>query len=387
MDLPEEAVALRHTYLRVLYPLLAHTQLKYPPHYKRDEVKRLLGILVHSQFPGVEEDGERILHFAEVDETTKRLVARCRKVEWLRDPERDILTESPKEEEALLVGHGVPVPATKDGVVEYKEETTQVLTPVSPILAGGICPPKLVEPSSPRVVTALDAEQAEALGMHLEPARSSSVSVLEVAAHKEKPGVMTPSRKDMAASDNSLETMLTVKPKQKPEPPKTRRWRGRRAKEEDEGGGRKLVEEQEIKVDGLVGPRSSVEDCLTPSTSASISRSASRPPPAVPPPRRSIQTGLSHQSTGVMTPGSSAADAHLHQHGQKPEPPKTRRWRHGTRPQTELAITDGNVQTEPPPLTINTTDSAFQQAEHTPIKGMSADTLGIESSMHKASLE
>src|SRR5687768_8132744 len=35
MDLPYEKVSLRHTYLRVMYPLLAHTQLSHPPHYKR----------------------------------------------------------------------------------------------------------------------------------------------------------------------------------------------------------------------------------------------------------------------------------------------------------------------------------------------------------------
>ncbi|VZI15199.1 unnamed protein product [Fusarium fujikuroi] len=38
MDLPDEKMSLRHTYLRVLYPLLAHTQLSQPPHYKQDEI-------------------------------------------------------------------------------------------------------------------------------------------------------------------------------------------------------------------------------------------------------------------------------------------------------------------------------------------------------------
>ncbi|QGI80724.1 hypothetical protein CEK25_007453 [Fusarium fujikuroi] len=41
MDLPDEKMSLRHTYLRVLYPLLAHTQLSQPPHYKQDEILRL----------------------------------------------------------------------------------------------------------------------------------------------------------------------------------------------------------------------------------------------------------------------------------------------------------------------------------------------------------
>src|SRR6266536_3687157 len=41
LDLPNELVSLRHTYLRVLYPLLAYTQLNQPPHYKRDEIVKV----------------------------------------------------------------------------------------------------------------------------------------------------------------------------------------------------------------------------------------------------------------------------------------------------------------------------------------------------------
>lgn len=75
LDLPLTATALRHTYLRVLSPLLAHTQLQHPPHYKRDELLRLLGMMTS-------EGG--VSHFGAVDETTKRLVGRCARVKWLR---------------------------------------------------------------------------------------------------------------------------------------------------------------------------------------------------------------------------------------------------------------------------------------------------------------
>ncbi|KAI9735866.1 MAG: hypothetical protein M1834_001331 [Cirrosporium novae-zelandiae] len=75
LDLPEEAASLRHTYLRVFHPLLAHTQLRYPPHYKRDEILRLLQML----------SGSRSAHFAPADETTVRLVGRCFGVDWLRE--------------------------------------------------------------------------------------------------------------------------------------------------------------------------------------------------------------------------------------------------------------------------------------------------------------
>ncbi|KAF3060322.1 Phosphatidylinositol 4,5-bisphosphate-binding protein SLM1 [Daldinia childiae] len=75
LDLPEELMALRHTYLRVMYPLLAHTQLNQPPHYKKDEVQKLLRILA----------GSGNTHFAPADETTLRLVDRVSKVKWLSD--------------------------------------------------------------------------------------------------------------------------------------------------------------------------------------------------------------------------------------------------------------------------------------------------------------
>lgn len=75
MDLPDEKISLRHTYLRVMYPLLAHTQLNQAPHYKQDEVLRVLKIL----------RGSHNAHFAPADETTLRLVDRVTKVQWLEE--------------------------------------------------------------------------------------------------------------------------------------------------------------------------------------------------------------------------------------------------------------------------------------------------------------
>lgn len=77
MDLPDEKISLRHTYLRVLYPLLAHTPLAQPPHYKSDEILRALRIL----------RGSQNAHFAPADETTLRLVDRVSKVKWLETAE------------------------------------------------------------------------------------------------------------------------------------------------------------------------------------------------------------------------------------------------------------------------------------------------------------
>ncbi|KAH0542084.1 hypothetical protein FGG08_003464 [Glutinoglossum americanum] len=124
LDLPDESEALRHMYLRVLYPLLAYTQLRHPPHYKREEIQRLLQMLSHV----------RSAHFKPVDKTTVRLANRCGEVRWLANPEK-------------------PENAAKFH-----------------------------------------------LGMTNSQAKESSLSVVEVASLKERPGVMTPSRNEVEVS-------------------------------------------------------------------------------------------------------------------------------------------------------------------------------------------
>jgi hypothetical protein len=121
LDLPNELISLRHTYLRVLHPLLAHTQLNQEPHYKREEIIKVLSIL----------GGSANGHWDPADETTIRLVERVAKVPWLRDED----------------------------------------------MSEGDVAEKL-------------------LGISLSPAQSaSSISVVDVAAVMEKPGVQTRSRK------------------------------------------------------------------------------------------------------------------------------------------------------------------------------------------------
>ena len=137
LDLPLTSMPLRHTYLRVLYPLLAHTQLRHPPHYKRDEILRLLNMMTST--------GRAGSHFGEIDETTARLVARCAKVPWLREEQQE-------------VGEPSTVPS-------------------------GLVAKKL-------------------LGVEQPTAMASALSMVEVAAHMEKPGVQTPSlRRDSLGND------------------------------------------------------------------------------------------------------------------------------------------------------------------------------------------
>lgn len=79
-------------------------------------------------------------HFGAVDETTKRLVGRCLRVRWLRD-------EDEAEGEATI---------TANETVKKKNN--------------------------------------KLLGVEQSSAMTSTLSVVEVAAHHEKPGVQTPSR-------------------------------------------------------------------------------------------------------------------------------------------------------------------------------------------------
>lgn len=133
MDLPDEKMALRHTYLRILYPLLAHTQLRLPPHYKREEILHVLAILRRS---------DNSPHFAPADSTTLRLVDRVSHVEWL----------SQVSAEAL--------------------------------------------PAATAAAAGADVARRLLLGISLDGSQTSSnVSVLDVAAVTERPGVQTPSRR------------------------------------------------------------------------------------------------------------------------------------------------------------------------------------------------
>lgn len=141
IDLPHDSTAanaLRHTYLRVLNPILTNSQISKPPHYKRDDILRLLNLLVTS--------GN---HFAPVDETTQRLVVRCTSVPWLQSA------------------------AVKDHAASGGKDSTT--SPIAQVAHG-------------------QKELARrALGMSVQDGSESSTSVLEIASHTEKPGVQTPS--------------------------------------------------------------------------------------------------------------------------------------------------------------------------------------------------
>lgn len=367
LDLPEEAAALRHTYLRVLYPLLAHTQLRQPPHYKRHELRRLLNNLVRGHVSyGSKSEQAKMLHFEEVDETTRRLVARCATVEWLRDPEQP--DQAPSQDTPTQA-----VTATIDTVLDQTVQESPIdigeSLQVTRTLSRGSSIADSPGTASPTRINSMDSRGSseapvsrrklsavQRLGMH-EPASASTLSVQAVASLHEKPGIITPSRND-GHTDNDLaaDTPIIRVPKVKPEPPKARRWRGRRLAVDDEDQQQHSagtssdrntipegVEVSPASTHTAPSPSSTTPSSrappgerrnstntshLVPPVPAHAHRSASNPPPAVPPPRRSGQTTPSsshHRPTSPLA-GSGPGPG---KHGQKPLPPKTRRWGRG----------------------------------------------------------
>lgn len=388
LDLPEEASALRHTYLRVLYPLIAHTQLRLPPHYKRDELKRMLSLLVRGQLTGdAAADSEKIMHFDEVDETTRRLVLRCAAVDWLRDePEpHESSRPSQREDSSILSFPSIDSALLSDADIGTSLESSQSIgsnsTRESSLEDLSSPPGEDRDRSASADETPRKHNQIERLGMHLTPASSSSLSVDEIASQREKPGVITPSRHDGPVPRTQVSP---TKHKVKPLPPKTRRSRGRRATVDETASPISKTSISEERGNSSPSPFTTTPIITTsdqfspdierrdssstihsqthalpvppvqhqqppPTTNKTTRRSASNPPPAVPPPRRSTHHHLHFSShctpvaslspsrlpsqQGSITPTATGTQAQLpnqgqnqsHKQAQKPEPPRTRR--------------------------------------------------------------
>lgn len=197
LDLPSEASSLRHTYLRVFYPLLAHTQLNSPPYYKSEEIRKLLGVLSGDQFvpeTNMEDSVEALSrsgHFEELDDTTKRLVARCRSVVWLQ------------------------VPSRSDSGDHFESESGTPSSPVDSVSSEKVPPAPPLSRKLRKRSTATPSPTF--LRPNLESARESAMSMLEIATQREKPGVLVPSKRA------SMMAAATSKEKLRPPPPKARR--------------------------------------------------------------------------------------------------------------------------------------------------------------------
>lgn len=89
--------ALRHTYLRVLCPLLKNSQLAHEgQNYKRLEVRRLLYLLID----------RTSAHFAPVDETVIRLVIRIKQIDWIREEGDEMEAAIEEKLAAVSVAYG-----------------------------------------------------------------------------------------------------------------------------------------------------------------------------------------------------------------------------------------------------------------------------------------
>ncbi|CAO1627946.1 unnamed protein product [Sympodiomycopsis kandeliae] len=98
-DLPEDNDSLRHTYLRVLHPLLTSTQLCGIP-YKRPQIRRLLKMMTKES-----------LYRGDISVTTRRLVQRCLDAEWCKELDR----LDPDYKPTTTAGsNGVPVTAPSE---------------------------------------------------------------------------------------------------------------------------------------------------------------------------------------------------------------------------------------------------------------------------------
>ena len=147
------------------------------------------------------------MHFAPADETTCRLVARCRSVAWLEDGDTasNTTAETPREETPA----DTPTPSTPDiGVMPEAITTPEPDRGNSSNLEGSLQEKKQLpspksakkrakpKPPPPRKGARLlvDDTARRTLGMSHGMAGVSALSVAAVAQHKEKPGVKTPSR-------------------------------------------------------------------------------------------------------------------------------------------------------------------------------------------------
>ena len=285
----------------------------------------MLSSLVRGQLSDAESHYEKILHFEEVDETTRRLVVRCATVDWLKTAEEAVAISKPLSE-----GISVPQVSADDvpTIVEEVESPLEISKTITESSSPGISPTRVHDPVPAIPDLPPKPTHAERLGMHLDPAAStSSTSVQEVASQHEKPGIITPSRGNIETEPQSPSPTKSQKPKIKPEPPKSRRWRGRRPTVSEVAKPLEVPSLTSHSADHSVDRRNSTgaSSLVPPPVPAHANRSASTGPPAVPPPRRSVH----HYGT------SASAGASPGKHGPKPEPPKSRRWGRGRHAQSD----------------------------------------------------
>ncbi|KMU76258.1 hypothetical protein CISG_00993 [Coccidioides immitis RMSCC 3703] len=215
-NLPEEASALRHTYLRVLYPLLTHTQLKNPPYYKRDELRRLFAILIRDQIAGYEDEHSK-----------EKAQSRQRHRGWPRFVE-DGEEEEHKETNICPPGAQLTL-REKRSIIRRTASECQPTSHTITIDAPSP-PPSTSTTSEADLTIPVSKPRAHHSSLQppaVPPPRRSSHSVPPPVAcdvHHRSPIPPTPPHHHH--NHSHPQTQVSSKTGlQKPEPPKTRRWR------------------------------------------------------------------------------------------------------------------------------------------------------------------
>jgi len=246
--------SLRHTYLRVLHPLLAYTQLRHPPHYKREQLRNALFLLADATHN----------HFSQPDETTVRLVGRCINVSWLRDEEDMELAiacasapseppppDSPSDKDTPDSTNPTAAPPRKSRVRPKPPPPRPLIPRALSGMPGLSSRPRSSKTNvSPEIEREVRAGQAivaqKLLGMNLAEGRESQTSLVEMAGVRARPGVLAPSRarerRESGGQELELDNGLKKvneepvreahRNAQRPAPPPTRRGGGSR-----QGGG------------------------------------------------------------------------------------------------------------------------------------------------------
>lgn len=160
-DLSDDEEALRHTYLRVLHPLLTHTQLHHAPYYKGSEIVALLNSL-----------NQECSHFGPVGTTTVRLLARCLTVPWLLPPRRRRLrlprsgsSDRKKSSKSDPPNLGMSL----DSVDSASQISLKSIDSVNSIT-------RVRPPTTPRIKTKPRDKQSPSLVVHLPPVKEMTAS-------------------------------------------------------------------------------------------------------------------------------------------------------------------------------------------------------------------
>ncbi|KAG1737559.1 uncharacterized protein EDB91DRAFT_1140617 [Suillus paluster] len=237
VDLDEESEPLRHTYLRVLHPLLTKTQMRNVP-YKRPQIVLALESLIQNG------------NIRDINPTTKRLVERCLGGEWCVQ-----LRKTTHDKEALKrqgdfrhssPSHDVIASTTQDNVssraptspdVEHNS-ASKTLSSKSKVLKHSRSVESIHVPTSPRLPSLRSAtdkfmrsstDSATSLAAATTPAprrreKASSVDDVTVTLYPEKGALVQQPRHPSPSSSLPPATSVNRKVRRPaPAPPKRRK--------------------------------------------------------------------------------------------------------------------------------------------------------------------